>query len=65
MEQRLLELEKRISYLEKYMDELNSVIIEQQSQLDRCRKALLHLQPNDQESPIDPSSSHDEKPPHY
>jgi uncharacterized coiled-coil protein SlyX len=65
MENRIFELEKRMTYLEKYVDELNSVVIEQQTQLDRFYKNLTQLRSKDQDSPVDPSGNHDEKPPHY
>jgi uncharacterized coiled-coil protein SlyX len=65
MEKRILELEKRLTYLEKYVDELNSVVIEQQVKLDRYHKTLTQLRFKGQDSPVDPSGNHDEKPPHY
>lgn len=65
MEPRIIEIEKRLVYLEKFVEELNEVIIEQQRQLDRCHKELARLQPKNAPSPIDENSPHDEKPPHY
>lgn len=65
MENRIIEIEKRLVYLEKFVDELNEVIVDQQRQIDRCNKELARLQPKASPSPIDENSQHDEKPPHY
>ena len=65
MEPRIIELEKRLAYLEKYIDELNEVVVAQQRQLDRCQKELAQLQPKTTPSPLDPDRPYDEKPPHY
>jgi uncharacterized coiled-coil protein SlyX len=64
MENRIIEIEKRLLYLERFVDELNEVIVEQQKQLDRCYKELAKMQPK-VVSPIDETRPHDEKPPHY
>ncbi|MDD2999277.1 MAG: SlyX family protein [Candidatus Riflebacteria bacterium] len=65
MENRIIEIEKRLVYLEKFVDELNEVIVDQQRQIDRCNKELARLQPKASPSPIDENGQHDEKPPHY
>ncbi len=65
METRIIEIEKRLAYLERYVDELNEVIVEQQRQLDRCNKEIARLQPKNAPSPVDENGQHDEKPPHY
>ncbi len=65
METRIVELEKRMAYLEKYVEELNEVIVDQQRQLDRCNRELSRLQPKTALSPVDEDRPHDEKPPHY
>ncbi|MDD3148586.1 MAG: SlyX family protein [Candidatus Riflebacteria bacterium] len=65
MESRLIVIEKRLAYLEKFVEELNEVIVDQQKQLDRCHKELARLQPKATPSPIDENGQHDEKPPHY
>ncbi|NCB40539.1 MAG: SlyX family protein [Erysipelotrichia bacterium] len=65
MENRIIEIEKRLVYLEKFVDELNEVIVDQQRQIDRCNKELARLQPKASPSPIDENCQHDEKPPHY
>ena len=64
MEPRLIEIEKRLAYLEKFVEELNEVIIEQQKQLDRCHKEIARMQPKSTPSPLDETSPRDEKPPH-
>ncbi len=64
MENRIVEIEKRLLYLERFVDELNEVIVEQQKQLERCYKELARLQPKIS-SPVDETATHDEKPPHY
>ena len=63
--QNLLELEKRITYLEKYVDELNEVVIEQGRLLARLRNELQTMRDKSENSPVDPSRSASEKPPHY
>jgi len=65
MENRILELEKRLAYLEKFVEELNEVIVDQQKQLDRCNKELARMQVKTTPSPLDADRPHDEKPPHY
>ncbi|MBU1105834.1 MAG: SlyX family protein [Candidatus Riflebacteria bacterium] len=65
METSIIELEKRMTYLEKYVEELNEVIVDQQRQLDRCQKELSRLRPKSEPSPIGEDRGHDEKPPHY
>ncbi len=65
MEKRIIELEKRMAYLEKFIEELNEVVVDQQRQLDRCYKELARLRPKTSPSPIDADCPHDEKPPHY
>lgn len=65
MENRIIEIEKRLAYLEKFVEELNEVIVDQQKQLDRCYKEIARLQPKTTPSPIDETTPHDEKPPHY
>lgn len=66
MENRLFEIEKRLTYLESYIDDLNSLVIDQQRQLDLCHKTIKALSGKlPDSSPIDPDGSHDERPPHY
>ena len=65
METSIVELEKRMTYLEKYVEELNEVIVDQQRQLNSCQKELSRLRPKGEPSPIGEDRPHDEKPPHY
>lgn len=65
MEKRIIELEKRMAYLERFIEELNEVVVDQQRQLDRCHKKIARLQPKTSPSPIGEDRPHDEKPPHY
>jgi len=65
MENRIVELEKRMAYLEKFIEELNEVIVDQQHQPTRCQKEIARLQPKTAPSPLDEDRPHDEKPPHY
>ncbi len=65
MEQNLLELEKRVTYLEKYVDELNEVVIEQSRMLARLKNEFKIIRDKQVISPADPSRPANEKPPHY
>ncbi|MEW6709218.1 MAG: SlyX family protein [Candidatus Riflebacteria bacterium] len=65
MEQNLLELEKRVTYLEKYVDELNEVVIEQSRMLARLKNEFQIIRDKQVNSPVDPSRPANEKPPHY
>lgn len=66
MEKNLVELEKRITYLERFVEDLNDVIIEQGKLMDRLKRELVSLKEKSQSaSPVDPSRPADEKPPHY
>lgn len=44
MEERLIELETKISYQEHIIGELNEVVTEQQRQIDRMEKELKRIQ---------------------
>lgn len=61
----LLELEKRITYLEKYVDELNEVVIEQGRIITKLRAELITMRDKSENSPVDPARAGNEKPPHY
>lgn len=65
MEQRIVELEKRLAYLEKYVEDLNEVIIEQHKLIDGLTKNVTRLQARATPSPLETDRPHDEKPPHY
>jgi SlyX protein len=65
METEMLELEKRITYLEKYVDELNDVVISQGKIIDRLTAEVKAIRNKGNESELDASRPADEKPPHY
>ncbi|MDD3002193.1 MAG: SlyX family protein [Candidatus Riflebacteria bacterium] len=65
MEHRLFEIEKRIVYLEKYIEDLNNVVVEQQQIIDRLKKHLSRLEGKIVLSPLQEDRPHCEKPPHY
>ncbi len=67
MEKRLYEIEKRLAYLEKYVDELNSVVIEQNKELEHLRRYTKMLEDKlvSSASPLLEDRPHLEKPPHY
>ena len=66
MQDRMENLEIKYLYLQKNIDDLNSVVIDQQKEIRELRQAVLVLSRKLQEltvpQPVDPW---DEKPPHY
>ncbi len=65
MENELYEIEKRLSYLEKYVDDLNEVIIKQDKLLEALKAEVIELKEKDAQSPLLENRPHLEKPPHY
>jgi len=66
MEEKIIALESKISYLEKFLDELNEVVIEQQKQIDNHKNQIVQLKSfikTNQDNNV--SAPADEKPPHY
>lgn len=64
---RITELELLVTHLQRDLDALNSVVLEQQKQLDRLGKSLDKLD-HQVEDMLDGGESRDllaEKPPHY
>ncbi len=64
---RITELELLVTHLQRDLDALNSVVVEQQKQLDRLGKSLDKLD-HQVEDMLDGGESRDlltEKPPHY
>lgn len=61
----MFEMEKRLTYLEKYVDELNEVIIEQGTMIKKLQTELRIMRDKSENSPVDPGRPVDEKPPHY
>lgn len=66
-ENRLIELETKVSYQEDLLQELNSLVISQQSQLDELTKTCKLLSDRLKEAmQYFPNTSNvNEKPPHY
>ena len=63
----LINIETKLSYQENLLDQLNSIIIKQQEELDILKRALLSIQErvtilNESSREIADS---DERPPHY
>lgn len=65
MENELYEIGKRLSYLEKYVDDLNEVIIKQDKLLEALKAEVIELKEKDAQSPLLENRPHLEKPPHY
>ena len=67
MEDRIIELETKLSYQEDLLQELNSHVITQQSQIDKLNQlcGLLKEQFKEVMSSLPDSASGDEVPPHY
>ncbi len=69
MEDKLIELETKISYQEDLLADLNQIVVKQQRQLDELLRELSAIKEQLQES-IERGSeqgelAQDEKPPHY
>ncbi len=67
MQDRLIELETKISYQDHTIGELNSVVIRQQQQIDQLEKNLKRLQAHLKQSDNHDIARPDEEvpPPHY
>lgn len=65
MKNELYEIEKRLSYLEKYVDDLNEVIIKQDKLIEALKAEVIELKEKDAQSPLLENRPHLEKPPHY
>lgn len=65
MENRIYEIEKRIAYLERFVEELNEVIINQSKVIDALKAEIIELKNKDEQSPLLENRPHNEKPPHY
>jgi SlyX protein len=65
-EQRLVELEIKVSYAEDTLDQLNQVIVRQQAEIELLQRTLRRLmeQAQDRADPT-PRPPQDELPPHY
>ena len=68
MEQRLTELEIKLSFQDDALEQLNAVIVRQQQELDQLRRAVHSLQLQWQQSSASSALLRDvaaERPPHY
>lgn len=67
MEDRIIELETKLSYQEDLLQELNSHVITQQSQIDKLNQLcdLLKERINEVVSSLPDTTPGDEAPPHY
>ncbi len=65
METRIADLEVRLTYQESTLEELNAVIVKQQTQIDVLQNQIEHLltQLHAQNDPV--ATPTDERPPHY
>ena len=68
MDQKIIELEEKLSFLDHTIDELNQVIFRQRQELDEFKDLLKHLSDKIktlEESGIESTPVTDERPPHY
>ena len=68
MDQKIIELEEKLSFLDHTIDELNQVIFRQRQELDEFKDLLKHL--SDKIKTLEESSTEsmpvtNERPPHY
>lgn len=66
-EDRIIELETKVSYQEDSIQQLNDVVTSQQNKLDQCQLAVqeLHKRLLELTDGSQPSQNKDERPPHY
>ena len=65
-EQRLVDLEIKVSYAEDTLDQLNQVIVRQQTEIELLQRTLRRLQEQAQDrTDPTPRPPQDELPPHY
>ena len=64
-ENRIYEVEKRMAYLEKFVEELNEVIINHERTIEALKAEVIELKNKEEQSPLLENRPHNEKPPHY
>ena len=64
-EERIEKLEGHVAHLERLIDQLNEVIIQQSQELDRLKKQVGRVSQSLQSAELDRIKSVDTKPPHY
>lgn len=65
IEERIIELEKKVSFQEHTIEELNEVIIVQQKEIDEFKKSLNHLKEQLSSDNLVKKQEDEEPPPHY
>ena len=64
-DERLEKLEAHVAHLERQIDQLNEVIIQQSQELDRLKKQIGRVSQTLESAELDRIKSVDPKPPHY
>lgn len=65
IEARLVELEVKASYADDLLETLNTIVAQQQQQIDRLMREVQQLRQQSAEGPAAPRNLRDELPPHY
>ena len=65
LEQRLTDLEIKASFAEDTIEQLNTVVVRQQAQIDRLIRELVELRDRASAEPGSPRGLTDDLPPHY
>lgn len=65
MEKRIVELEKKIAFQEKTIDDLNGEVIEQQKRIDALERIVKQLKQQVSSEGIVKPLADEEPPPHY
>ncbi|MCA9406450.1 MAG: SlyX family protein [Candidatus Omnitrophica bacterium] len=65
MEERIIELEKKVSFQDNTIEELNQVVIEQQKKIDQLQRELQRLKEFVTSGDLVRKLEDEEPPPHY
>lgn len=65
LEQRIIDLEIKASFAEDTVEQLNQVVVRQQTQIDRLIRELVELRDRASAEPGAARTLRDELPPHY
>ena len=63
--ERMEKLEAHVAHLERQIDQLNEVVIQQSQELDRLKKQLGRISQSVENAELERIKSVDPKPPHY
>ena len=63
--ERIDKLESHVAHLERQMEQLNEVAVEQAQELDRLKKQIGRVSQSIENTELDRIKSIDSKPPHY